>query len=159
MPSLNSTRGPRTMRMHETREAEQRPNEYDYSPPALLELPPARAGFALRWVREYADASAIDRNNLDKKRREGYQPAAVADYPQFAPEADPDGRIRRGGIILMEIPIERAQARERYYRTQAQRQVEAADVMQGFRPANGTRLPVFDRTERAELTVGGRRAG
>lgn len=146
------------MRMHETREAEQRPDEIDYSPPQLLALPPARDGFGLRWVREFESNSAVDRNNLDRKRREGYQPATTQDYPQFSPEADPDGRIRRGSMILMEIPIERSRARERYYRNLSRRQVEAADVMQGFQPANGTRLPVFDRTEQAEVTVGGRRA-
>lgn len=167
MPSLNLEKTPgrvrpsrgAEMRMHETRDAARRESEIDYSPPSLLELPQARPGFQLRWVRERLTGLDVDRDNLAKKRKEGYAAARVESYPEFAPEADPDGLIRRGNMLLMEVPTDRAEARRRYYADRARRQVEAADALREFQPVNGRRLPAYDQSRPAEMTVvGGKRA-
>ncbi len=143
------------MRARETRAMSARITAQDYSPPSALMLPEAKPGYHLRLVREIGVDGQVDKNNLMKRAQEGYVPVKASDYPEAALGESGDAAIRRGKHILMQIPIERVEARQRYYQNLSRGQVETVDRQQGFRPAGGF-VPTREDGV-AEVTQGGRR--
>lgn len=150
----------RSTRARETRAQEARVTSYDYTPPAMMALPKARAGFHLRWIREVTADGQRDVENLFKREKEGYRRVAASDYPDWAlGNTNADEPIRRGKSILMEIPLERKLARDRHYQMMSRRQVETVDKQQGMGPRGGI-TPTRGRDageEPGEVIIGGRR--
>jgi hypothetical protein len=72
-----------------------------------------------------------DRNNIHKRRREGYELVRAEDYPEFdAPVIDEGknaGVIGVGGLLLARIPEEIADQRNSHYEGVTQNQMEAVD--------------------------------
>ena len=138
----SSTRAPRTLETQErTRQSEA------YRPPSLLPDPDPRDGYAFRWVRVETRNNA-DKMNLNRRRREGYEPVHASDHPELMAEIlgadDANGIVSVGGLVLHRIAIEKVQARERYYAEHNARQVDAADSQ--FLSHNDHRLAkVVDR--------------
>jgi hypothetical protein len=145
----------RKTREQDTREMTARPTAYHYTPPSLIGMPPARPGYHLRLIREYTTDGNIDRDNLDRRYREGYRPIRAADYPDWCLGEKGDDPIRRGSGIIMEIPVERAEARRDYYRRRSHAQSAAVDREQGMLPRGGI-IPTKNN-EVGETVIGGRR--
>ena len=60
----------------------------DWKPPSALDAPEAPIGYKHRWIRESV-LDYDDKNNVFKRRREGYELVRAEDYPDFdAPVVD-----------------------------------------------------------------------
>lgn len=82
------------------------------------------------WVRENV-LGQHDRENVSRRMRRGWTPVPAERHPEANPPAlpgeTPDPLIRRGGMLLMEIPIEEAR-REDAAKLHANKQImEAVD--------------------------------
>lgn len=119
----------RANRDSQTREKSAR-TEAAWRPPSTLEAPEAPVGFKHRWIRESV-MEFDDRNNVHKRRREGWELVRAEDYPDFdAPVIDEGknaGVIGVGGLLLARIPEEIVEQRDSHYRQVTQNQMEAVD--------------------------------
>jgi len=104
--------------LHTSREDESRADEW--LPPSVLDAPPAREGFRQRWI-----ATSIlgkpQPHHVARKFREGWSPRPKDTVPSdfYVPtiaHGEFEGFIGVEGMILCELPEERALARERYFR-------------------------------------------
>ena len=72
-----------------------------------------------------------DKNNVHKRRREGWELVRAEDYPDFdAPVIDEGknaGVIGVGGLVLARIPEEIVEQRDAHYRSVTDNQMEAVD--------------------------------
>ena len=72
-----------------------------------------------------------DKNNVHKRRREGWELVRAEDYPDFdAPVVDEGknaGVIGVGGLVLARIPEEIVEQRTAHYNQVTQNQMEAVD--------------------------------
>ena len=118
----------RTSRESQTRDKTERGKEW--RPPSTLEAPEPPIGYKHRWIRESV-MEYDDRNNVHKRRREGYELVKAEDYPEFdAPVVDEGknaGVIGVGGLLLARIPEEIAEQRNKHYTDVAQNQMDAVD--------------------------------
>ena len=102
----------------------------DWKPPSALDAPEAPIGYKHRWIRESV-LDYDDKNNVFKRRREGYELVRAEDYPDFdAPVVD-DGKnagvIGTGGLLLARVPEEIVEKRKEYFEKKTQTQMEAVD--------------------------------
>ena len=101
-----------------------------WRPPSTLEAPEARVGYKHRWIRESV-MEYDDRNNVHKRRREGWELVRAEDYPDFdAPVIDEGknaGVIGVGGLVLARIPEEIVEQRDAHYRNVTENQMDAVD--------------------------------
>ena len=118
----------RASRDSQTRENQAR--VADWRPPSALEAPEAPIGYKHRWIRESV-MDFDDRNNVHKRRREGWELVRAEEYPDFdAPVLDEGknaGVIGVGGLVLARIPEEIADQRNSHYQQVTQQQMEAVD--------------------------------
>ena len=118
----------KTSRAAETRTVTERPKEY--KPPSSLDAPPAPDGFRHRWIRAES-VGFQDSKNIFGRLREGYELVRAdeykdSDYPTVT-EGKYAGVIGVGGLLLARIPIELAEARMAYQRTQTEGQDESIE--------------------------------
>jgi hypothetical protein len=118
----------RKSRDSQSREKTERRN--DWKPPSALDAPEAPIGYKHRWIRESV-MEYDDKNNIHKRRREGYELVKAEDYPEFdAPVIDEGknaGVIGTGGLLLARIPEEIVEQRENYFKNKTQTQMDAVD--------------------------------
>ena len=118
----------RKSRDSQSREKTERVN--DWKPPSALDAPEAPIGYVHRWIRESV-MEYDDKNNIHKRRREGYELVKAEDYPDFdAPVIDEGknaGCIGVGGLVLARIPEEIVAQRNSHYNKVAQTQMDAVD--------------------------------
>jgi len=118
----------RTNREAVSREKTER--KAQWKAPSTLESPEAPIGYKHRWIRESV-MDFDDRNNIHKKRREGYELVRADQHPDFeAPVIDSgkyEGVIGVGGLLLAKIPIETVKERNEYYQGRASDLQEAVD--------------------------------
>ena len=118
----------KTSRAAVTRSKTERPKVY--KPPSYLEAPPAPDGFRHRWIRAES-VGFQDSKNIYGRLREGYELVRAdeykdSDYPTVT-EGKYAGVIGVGGLLLARIPIELAEARMAYQRTQTEGQDESIE--------------------------------
>ena len=118
----------KTSRAAVTRSKTERPKVY--KPPSSLDAPPAPDGFRHRWIRAES-VGFQDSKNIYGRLREGYELVRAdeykdSDYPVVA-EGKYAGVIGVGGLLLARIPIELAEARMAYQRTQTEGQDESIE--------------------------------
>ena len=146
----------RTNRETATREKTERVMEW--KPPSTLEAPEAPIGYKHRWIRESV-MDYDDRNNVHKKRREGWELVRASDHPEFdAPVIDEGknaGYIGVGGLILARIPEEIADQRNAHYNKVAQNQMEAVD--RDWMSENNPAMPKQKPQRKSSVTVGSQR--
>jgi|TARA_R100001463_G_scaffold109549_2_gene164198 hypothetical protein len=118
----------RTSRAKNTREktSQRKP----WSPPSMLDAPPAPEGYKHRWIR--AEVRGFDdRQNISAKLREGYELVRSDEFPDFeAPVVDSgrfEGVFGVGGLVLARIPIEIIEERTEYFKNKNADQMEAID--------------------------------
>lgn len=133
----------RTSREHEAREDQLRATE-TYAPPSLLPFPDPEPGYAFRYIATHVMGQA-DPSNVSKRYREGWVPCKAADYPELMLNANAEGHIEIGGLMLCKMSAEQAKARDEYYAAQAASQMESVD--NHFMRNNDPRMPLFkDKT-------------
>ena len=118
----------KTSRAAVTRSKTERPKVY--KPPSSLDAPPAPDGFRHRWIRAES-VGFQDSKNIFGRLREGYELVRAdeykdSDYPTVT-EGKYAGIIGVGGLLLARIPIELAEARMAYQRTQTEGQDESIE--------------------------------
>ena len=118
----------KTSRAAVTRSKTERPKVY--KPPSSLDAPPAPDGFRHRWIRAES-VGFQDSKNIYGRLREGYELVRAdeykdSDYPTLT-EGKYAGVIGVGGLLLARIPIELAEARMAYQRTQTEGQDESIE--------------------------------
>ena len=100
----------------------------DWRPPSALEAPEPPVGYKHRWIRESV-MEYDDRNNVHKRRREGWELVRAEEYPDFDAPVIDEGKNRRncvGGLLLARIP-EGIGTANQHYRQTTQNQMEAVD--------------------------------
>ena len=118
----------KTSRAAVTRSKTERPKVY--KPPSSLDAPPAPDGFRHRWIRAES-VGFQDSKNIFGRLREGYELVRAdeykdSDYPVVA-EGKYAGVIGVGGLLLARIPIELAEARMAYQKSQTEGQDESIE--------------------------------
>ena len=118
----------KTSRAAVTRSKTERPKVY--KPPSSLDAPPAPDGFRHRWI-SAESVGFQDSKNIFGRLREGYELVRAdeykdSDYPTVT-EGKYAGVIGVGGLLLARIPIELAEARMAYQRTQTEGQDESIE--------------------------------
>ena len=94
----------RASRAQDTREKSAR--RKPWTPPTMLDAPPAPEGYKHRWIR--AEVRGFDdRKNISARLREGYELVRQDEYPDFeAPVVDSgkyEGVFGVGGLLLARI--------------------------------------------------------
>lgn len=130
----------RTPRGTDSRELSQRV----WKPAGLLPEFKHKAGQAYRWV-AVSIMGESDPTNASKRYREGYTPVKASDYPDLVHDADKNGNVVVGGLILCSMPLELALQRKKYYedQTRAQHDAVRAQYMQHAH----TKMPLFAEQE------------
>ena len=118
----------RSSRAQDTREKSAR--RKPWTPPTMLDAPPAPEGYKHRWIR--AEVRGFDdRKNISARLREGYELVRQDEYPDFeAPVVDSgkyEGVFGVGGLLLARIPLETVQERSAYFNERSQDQMTAVD--------------------------------
>tara|TARA_R100001244_G_C5118145_1_gene122843 strand:+ start:23 stop:490 length:468 start_codon:yes stop_codon:yes gene_type:complete len=89
-----------------------------WSPPSLLDAPPAPEGFTHRWIRSEV-RGFDDRKNISARMREGWELVRKEEYPDFEAPTIEGGRHEGvfgvGGLLLARIPIEVVEERKAYF--------------------------------------------
>ena len=118
----------KTSRAAVTRSKTERPKVY--KPPSSLDAPPAPDGFRHRWIRAES-VGFQDSKNIFGRLREGYELVRADEYKDSDYPVVTDGKyagvIGVGGLLLARIPIELAEARMAYQRTQTEGQDESIE--------------------------------
>ena len=145
----------RASRESQTREKTARVDAW--RPPSTLEAPEAPVGYKHRWIRESV-MEYDDRNNVHKRRREGWELVRAEDYPDFdAPVIDEGknaGVIGVGGLVLARIPEEIVEQRDAHYRSVTENQMEAVD-RDWMRETNAA-MPKLNPQRSSSVTFGSR---
>lgn len=145
----------RASRESQTREKTARVDAW--RPPSTLEAPEAPVGYKHRWIRESV-MEYDDRNNVHKRRREGWELVRAEDYPDFdAPVIDEGknaGVIGVGGLVLARIPEEIVEQRDAHYRSVTENQMEAVD-RDWMRESNAA-MPKLNPQRSSSVTFGSR---
>ena len=146
----------RTSRETATREKTERVPEW--KPPSALDAPEAPIGYKHRWIRESV-MDYDDRNNVHKKRREGWELVRADEHPEFdAPVIDEGknaGCIGVGGLILARIPEEIVEQRNSHYNRVAQTQMDAVD--RDWMSENNPAMPKQKPQRKSSVTFGSQR--
>ena len=103
--------------IHQTREDISR--EETWSPPSMLEAPPARDGMRQRWVSTQILGQDIPHHTM-KRFREGWTPRPADTIPKDFPvptiaQGQWEGHVGIEGMILCEMPESKVEARTRYF--------------------------------------------
>ena len=144
----------RANRDSQTREKEMR--NADWRPPSALDAPEAPVGYKHRWIRESV-MEYDDRNNIHKRRREGYELVRAEDYPDFdAPVIDEGknaGVIGVGGLLLARIPQEIADQRNSHYQSVKQNHMKA--VYRDLMRESNAAMPKLKPQRSTSVSFGG----
>lgn len=119
-----ATRTPRSL---ETREKSERSRQW--VEPSLLPDPEPTDGWVFKWVRQSSRGND-DKLNVDKRFREGWEPARAEDHPEILAAWHMDqktGLIESGGLLLCKMPQEMADQRNREYLRRARDQENSAE--------------------------------
>lgn len=95
--------------------------------PSSLSAPPARLGYVQRWKR-HALGGQPDARNWQRAMKEGWRPRPADSVDgAFDSMKSADGLISVEGLILCEMPVEKARQRETYYAERTARQMQGVD--------------------------------
>lgn len=125
-----------------SREQAERPKVWQ--PASTLPEPDKQPGYTYRWVR-VSTLGQNDARNISAAFREGWEPVAIGEQPQFKFLVDPDSRfkdnIEVAGLLLCKIPDEFMEQRREYIDRQTRAQNESVD--NNFMRENDVRMPLF----------------
>lgn len=148
----NDNRNDRTPRELETREQDKRMESW--APPDMLPMPLPRAGFEHRWVRT-ATMGIDDPVNINRSRRDGWEPVKASEYPEVMVISDTGSRfpdsIEVGGLVLCKAPSAFIEKRNAYFANMTRNAQQAVDskLMQ----EEDRRMPLF-KERKSKTTFG-----
>ena len=112
-----------------------------YVPPTNLPDPTPEPGYVYRWVATHVLGQS-EVTNVSRRMREGWEPVKAADHPELMLLGnEKTGNVEIGGLMLCKMSAEKAKARDAYYDTQAQNQMDSVD--NSFMRQNDPRMPLF----------------
>lgn len=111
-----------------------------YVPPSSLPVPTPQPGYSFRWIATSV-LGQTDPSNVSKKMREGWEPVRAEDHPELQLQANTNGNVELGGLMLCKMPTENVVARNQYYENHAQAQMDSVD--NSFLRNNDPRMPMF----------------
>ena len=112
-----------------------------YVPPTNLPDPTPEPGYVYRWVATHVLGQA-EVTNTSRRLREGWEPVKAEDHPELMMMGnEKTGNVEIGGLMLCKMSAEKAKARDDYYDTQAQNQMDSVD--NSFMRQNDPRMPLF----------------
>jgi hypothetical protein len=134
---VDAARAPRR-----SREQSERPKVWQ--PASTLPEPDKQPGYTYRWVR-VSTLGVNDARNISSAYREGWEPVAIEEQPQFRFMVDPDSRfkdnIEVAGLLLCKVPNEFMEQRREHFDRLTQAQSESVD--NNFMRENDPRMPLF----------------
>lgn len=142
---MSNDRHNRTPREDETRDVFVRPETW--SPPELLPEPKKLPGWEYRYIRT-ALLGDDDPTNVNRARREGWEPVQMSEQPHIAGFSDRGagkGNIEIGGLMLCKAPTEFVQKRNEYYRAMSRQAQQSVD--QTLMKENDSRMPLFKESK------------
>ena len=145
----------RTYRAKETRE--KKAMRKPWSPPSMLDSPPAPDGFKHRWIRSET-RGFDDTKNVSAKLREGWELVRSDEYPDFELPVVESGKYQGvfgvGGLLLARIPEETVSERTEYFESRNQDQMDAVDHDMLRENAHST-MTISKPDRQSRVTFGG----
>lgn len=145
----------RTSRAKETRE--KKAMRKPWSPPSMLDSPPAPDGFKHRWIRSET-RGFDDTKNVSAKLREGWELVRSDEYPDFELPVIESGKYQGvfgvGGLLLARIPEETVSERTEYFESRNQDQMDAVDHDMLRENAHST-MTISKPDRQSRVTFGG----
>jgi hypothetical protein len=140
--------GLRAPRTQETREKDARP-PVTFTPSGLIpQLENEDPDYVYRWIRVESRDGKLDNKNLTSKFKEGWVPVKLDEFPElFGPIQDLDrdmrfdGMVRHAELLLCKNSKEKIEARRKYFRDLAARQMES--VNSDYFKESDRRMPLF----------------
>jgi hypothetical protein len=112
--------------------------------PEALPQPDKQPGYAYRWIR-VAMVGQSDGKNVSSKFREGWEPVAIEEQPQFKLLVDPNSRfkdnIEIAGLLLCKMPVDFVEQRTAYFAKATKDNMDAVD--NNFLRESDARMPLF----------------
>jgi len=150
----NTDKQNRTSRSADTRatKAARKP----WSPPSMLDTPPAPEGYTYRWIRAEL-VGAEDKKNVTSRMREGFDLVRSEELPDFELPTIENGKhagiVSVGGLLLAKIPNETREERNSYFAERAKTQQDAVDndMMKESDPSS----PMLTPQRSSKVTFGG----
>ena len=127
-----------------------------WSPPTMLDTPPAPDGYTYRWIRAEV-VGQEDRKNVTSRLREGFDLVRAEELDGFEIPSLDDGKhagvVSVGGLLLAKIPNETREERNSYFEHRAQTQQDAVDndLMRESDPSS----PILKPERKSSVTFGG----
>ncbi|OUU36108.1 MAG: hypothetical protein CBC09_08355 [Cellvibrionales bacterium TMED49] len=127
-----------------------------WSPPTMLDTPPAPDGYTYRWIRAEV-VGQEDRKNVTSRLREGFDLVRAEELDGFEIPSLDDGKhagvVSVGGLLLAKIPNETREERNSYFEQRAQTQQDAVDndLMRESDPSS----PILKPERKSSVTFGG----
>ena len=127
-----------------------------WSPPTMLDTPPAPDGYTYRWIRAEV-VGQEDRKNVTSRLREGFDLVRAEELDGFEIPSLDDGKhagvVSVGGLLLAKIPNETREERITYIEQRAQTQQDAVDndLMRESDPSS----PILKPERKSSVTFGG----
>jgi hypothetical protein len=147
----------RTSRANQTRnkKAMRKP----WSPPSMLDAPPAPDGYTHRWIRDEV-RGFNDTKNVSARMREGWELVRKDEYPDFEAPVVESGRYEGvfgvGGLLLARMPLETVAERNAYFNSKNADQMEAVDSDMMRENAHST-MTIARPDRQSRVTFGGPR--
>ena len=147
----------RTSRANQTRnkKAMRKP----WSPPSMLDAPPAPDGYKHRWIRDEVRGFS-DTKNVSARIREGWELVRKDEYPEFEAPVVESGRYEGvfgvGGLLLARMPLETIEERNAYFAGKNADQMEAVDSDMLRENAHST-MTIARPDRQSRVTFGGPR--
>lgn len=142
----------RLAREVQTRSSSERPKQWVR--PEALPQPDKQPGYAYRWIR-VSMVGQSDGKNVSSKFREGWEPVAIEEQPQFKLLVDPNSRfkdnIEIAGLLLCKMPEEFVEQRTAYFAKATKDNMDAVD--NNFMRESDARMPLF-RERKSETRFG-----
>ncbi len=147
----------RTSRANNTRD--KKAMRKPWSPPSMLDAPPAPDGYKHRWMREEIRGFS-DTKNISARIREGWELVRKDEYPDFEAPVVESGRYEGvfgvGGLLLARMPLETVEERTAYFASKNADQMEAVDSDMMRENAHST-MTIARPDRQSRVTFGGPR--
>lgn len=142
-----------------SRKSQDRPKVW--TPPNKLETPPPPEGKVYRWVR-YSASGDLDDSNVYERYRQGYRPVMRSELDGWTGDElregrgdhAPEGTVKQGDLILMEVDEDIANQRNDYYTKQTRAMQRAVD--QELESMNSPNMPII-RDHSTQVSTGAAR--
>ena len=147
----------RTSRANNTRD--KKAMRKPWSPPSMLDAPPAPDGYKHRWIRDEVRGFS-DTKNVSARIREGWELVRKDEYPEFEAPVVESGRYEGvfgvGGLLLARMPLETIEERNAYFAGKNADQMEAVDSDMLRENAHST-MTIARPDRQSRVTFGGPR--